>query len=79
MTLLDGFGIYVGWDRCGAAWLLHVNSGAFQVQVGRLLLGCDWFFRDPNVRNIKSTHHIKNGRSDVETLPHSRVVSYPRH
>jgi hypothetical protein len=79
MTLLDGFGIYVGWDRCGAAWLLHVYSGAFQVQVGRLLLGCDWFFKDPYVRNFESTPQIEDGRYNVETMPNPRVVSYTRH
>jgi hypothetical protein len=75
MTLFHACGLYVGWDRCGAAWLLRFYNGSAQLQAGRLLLGCDWFFRYPCVRNIYSTPHIEDRRCDVETLPHSRAVS----
>lgn len=75
MTLLDCFGLYLGWDRSGAMLALRTYKGSVQLQLGHLLLGCDWFFNPSNAR-IKLTDSARDdGYSDVETLPHSRVIS----
>ena len=76
MTLLDGAGLYLGWDLDGVPHLdLRIYYGSIQVQVGLLLLGCDWFFNHSHARINSSTTKEKDGRCDVETVPHSRVVS----
>lgn len=60
MTLLDALGLYVGWDDAGSLWFCRTYEGSLQLQLGRILLGCDWFFRKPNARNIKSTTQTDN-------------------
>lgn len=57
MTLFDALGLYLGWDRCAAGCYIKTFNGSTQLQVGRLLLGCDWFFKRPSrVRDRSSDH-----------------------
>jgi hypothetical protein len=79
MTLFDGVGLYVGWDRGGIPHRdLRIFCGSVQVQVGLLLLGCDWFFNQSRARDISSTTQPKDGRSYVASVSGSRVVSGQR-
>ena len=56
MTLFNFFGLYGGWDRCGHPHIaLRIYSKSTQLQLGLLLLGCDWFFSPPNAGINKST------------------------
>ena len=56
MTLFDCAGVYVGWDRSGHPHLaIRIYHRSWQVQVGLLLLGCDWFFKQTDARVNQST------------------------
>lgn len=75
MTLFDCYGIYVGWDRTVSA--LHITSycGSYQVQLGRILLGCDWFFRESYARTQRSHPSGEDRQNDLEALTHPGVVA----
>lgn len=75
MTLLDCLGLYVGWDKEIPILHLQHYCGSVQVQIGHLLLGCDWFFNHTDARHKCSTLQGEDGRVDVASLPHPRVVS----
>lgn len=56
MTLFDAAGVYVGWDRGGYPHLAyHYFHGSLQLQLGLLLIGCDWFFKETYARTNGST------------------------
>jgi hypothetical protein len=50
---------------------LRIYNGSAQLQLGLLLLGCDWFFNQSRARIISSTTQGQNRQRDVETMPHS--------
>ena len=56
MTLFDLAGLYVGWDRGGHPHLnMQICHGSWQLRLGLLLLGCDWFFKEAHARIKQST------------------------
>lgn len=56
MTLLAFWGLYAGWDMGGHPHIvLRIHSGSTQLQLGLLLLGCDWFFSQSNAGVKQST------------------------
>ena len=75
MTIADYWGLYVGWDPTGTGWHISSFYGSHQIQLGRLLLGCDWFFDETNARSNRATLEHKDGRCDVEASPHTGVVA----
>lgn len=60
MTLVNAFGLYVGWDTTGPLVGISTYYGSIQAQVGWLLLGCDWFFKEDNARNQQAYLEGKN-------------------
>ena len=69
MTLLDLAGVYVGWDETGPLMSLSTYRGSIQVQVGQLLVGCDWFFNHPDDQLKPATPAGTHGRCDLEGTP----------
>lgn len=70
MTLVDAAGIYIGWDETGPLMSLSTYKGSVQLQVGQLLVGCDWFFDHAYAGNKSTDPAGTHGRGDVESMPH---------
>lgn len=67
MTLLDCFGLYVGWDDVSTPLSFYAVRGDVQLSAGRLVVGCNWFHR-PGGSDVSSTFAPKADRpSDVST------------
>jgi hypothetical protein len=62
MTLFAFWGLYAGWDMGGHPHIkLRIYSGSAQLQVGLLLLGCDWFYERNRARIKQSIIQGKDG------------------
>jgi hypothetical protein len=56
MTLFAFWGLYGGWDMGGHPHIkLRIYNGSAQLQLGLLLLGCDWFFNQSHAGIKQST------------------------